>query len=118
MKRIIRFAVLLLVTLAVSRLEAGQPACGNSPHGCSLGQFAPAGGWHPDGGLLHWWSKCCFPDCGTCDDYCRKPLPCVCRPCYSHYYKFGPPEICYGQCGCGSGPSQSYLAPVVKDGKR
>ena len=103
MNRIIQIGVLLVALLPGRACLPASPACCNSPHGCSFGQFAPAGGWNPGGGLLHWWPKCCFPDCGACDDYCRKPLPCVCRPGYSHYYTFGPPEICYGQCGCGPG---------------
>jgi hypothetical protein len=115
MKRLIQLAILLATLMSARTLLGGEPCC-DSPHGCSLGQFAPAGGWHPAGGLFHWWPKCCFPNCGTCDDYCPKPLPCVCRPNYSHYYTFGPPEICYG-CGC-CGSGKGALTPVIGSGKR
>ena len=57
----------------------------------------PVGGWHPDGGgLLHWWNPHCFPRCGGPDDYCRKPLPCVCWPPYPPYFIWVPDGCCPG----------------------
>jgi hypothetical protein len=59
-----------------------------------LHRWHPVGGWDPDGGgLLHWWNPHCFPRCGAPDDYCRKPLPCVCWPAYPCYYNWGSPEL-------------------------
>lgn len=64
-------------------------------------RFAPVGGWHPyDGGLIHWWPRHCFPDCGAPDDYCRKPLPKVCWPAYPAYYKWGSPPTCPPKDAC------------------
>ena len=46
-----------------------------------FGRLAPKGGCNPDGrGMFHWWNPLAFPNwCGP-DDYCRKPMPNVCRP--------------------------------------
>jgi hypothetical protein len=110
MKRIRQLTVFLIGVLPATGLLGGDPAKYDSPHLRAFGHFAPAGGWNPGGGLLHWWPKCCFPQCGACDDYCRKPLPYVCGPVYSHYYTFGPPEIC--QCGCGAAVGKGAVAPV------
>jgi hypothetical protein len=117
MKRIIQIAFLLATLAPGGLLLAGDPCGCDTTQCCSFFQFAPAGGWHPDGGgVCHWWPKGCFPCCGSCDDYCRKPLPCICRPNYSHYYTFGPPEICYG-CGC-CGSGKGALVPVISAGKQ
>jgi hypothetical protein len=118
MNRIIQLVVLLVALLPGPRLLAGEPSCCDSRDCFSFGQLAPAGGWNPGGGILHWWRKCCFPNCGTCDDYCRKPLPCFCWPDYSRYYTFGPSEICYGQCGCGAAGGKGCLAPAINACKR
>ena len=78
-----------------SKHSAPECACGTD--GC-----APQGGLYPyGGGLLNWWPRCCFPCCGVPDDYCRKPLPCVCWPMYPSYYTFGPPDACRVECGEG-----------------
>ncbi len=107
----------LLALLAAGRACGEQPSVAPAPAsscaatapagapdqvpGC-LRQVAPAGGWDPyGGGLLHWWPPHCFPRCGAPDDYCRKPLPCVCWPPYPPYYIWGPPEICHPQDSCG-----------------
>jgi hypothetical protein len=69
---------------------------------CCLRQLGPAGGWDPyGGGLLHWWPRHCFPQCGGPDDYCRKPLPPVCWPPYPPYFIWAPSEACHcpGRCG-------------------
>jgi hypothetical protein len=45
-----------------------------------LQRFHPVGGWNPyGGGVLHWWNPHCYPCQTVPDDYCRKPLPQVCR---------------------------------------
>jgi hypothetical protein len=73
---------------------AAEPQCCEPSQDVFLKQVAPAGGWFPyGGGLLHWWNPGCFPRCGAPDDYCRKPLPPVCRPPYPCFYTWGPPEI-------------------------
>jgi hypothetical protein len=118
MKRMIQIGVFLaaLIQLFARRCPA---SCSDSTHCFTFGQFAPtAGGWNPGGGLWHWWAKCCFPCCGAPDDYCRKPLPCVCWPDYSAYYKWGPPEICHGQCGCGAAGGKGFLASLINAAKR
>jgi hypothetical protein len=71
--------------------EHGRPDPGRPPH--VLRRLAPAGGWNPGGGLLHWWNPHCFPRYGGPDDYCRKPPPKVCWPPYPPYYVWGPPEV-------------------------
>lgn len=86
-----RFLALLLFSAT-----AGSRACAEEPANCEptqpgfLQRVAPAGGWFPyGGGLLHWWNPHCFPCyCGP-DDYCRKPLPCVCWPAYPSFYGWG-----------------------------
>jgi hypothetical protein len=68
---------------------------------CSVGHIGPAGGWFPyGGGLLHWWPPHCFPCDAAPDDYCRKPLPVVCRPCYPPFYRWVPSEVSYPPCDC------------------
>lgn len=82
-------------------VSAGQPCC-PPPEESFLARLKPVGGWHPyDGKLLHWWDPHCFPCCGGADDYCRKPLPCVCWPPYPPYYIWGAEERCYPQIRCG-----------------
>ncbi|HEX4130268.1 MAG TPA: hypothetical protein VHZ24_09505 [Pirellulales bacterium] len=95
MERMVRITA---VVIAMTWMMPGPAPRAQTPYGgtcasaccgpCSapsslLQRFAPAGGWHPDGGrLLHWWNPCCFPHCGVPDDYCRKPMPCICwGPC-------------------------------------
>ena len=83
----------IILALAAGRLAlAGDsPSC--EPHrSCFLKSVAPVGGWFPHGGgLLHWWNPHCFPCyCGP-NDYCRKPLPCLCWPAYPPFYVWGPP---------------------------
>jgi hypothetical protein len=36
------------------------------------------------------WTDGCFPRCGCCDDYCPRPLPRQCVPCYPPFYKCVP----------------------------
>jgi hypothetical protein len=89
--------ILLLVCGLCAWSTAGEPQCcpagcqcGGTPDGCN-----PRGGLFPyGGGLLTWWPHGCFPCCGAPDDYCRKPLPCVCWPPYADFYTLGPPETC------------------------
>ena len=90
----------LLPLIAAAWASGGEPPC-SEPRPAFLGQLGPAGGWCPyGGGLLSWWPRHCFPDCGRPDDYCRKPLPCVCWPAYPPYYIWAPPEICHPQDNC------------------
>ena len=78
-------AVLLLVILAGQGL-GNQGACDGTSQTGFWHRFAPSGGWNPyGGGLLHWWTPACFPHGGGPDDYCRKPLPRTCWPCYLPY---------------------------------
>jgi hypothetical protein len=91
----------LVLALIGGRGLAGEHSCCEPPEDCFLKRVKPVGGWCPYGGLLHWWNPHCFPCCGAPDDYCRKPLPCVCWPPYPPYYIWGPPEICYPQGKCG-----------------
>ena len=68
-------------TPATERPSAAFPALG------------PAGGCNPDGrGLFHWWNPDCFPrSCGP-DNYCRKPMPNVCRPTPLSYDRADPQQ--------------------------
>lgn len=93
-----------VVTLLVSVL--GAPSAwgeGAAPPRCCASnesQCAPAGGWFPyGGGLLRWLPCCRFPDCGGPDDYCRKPLPCLCWPAYPHHFKIIPTACDRTACG-------------------
>lgn len=82
-------------------LRAECPCCQPAQENV-LTRVAPAGGWHPyGGGLLRWWPRHCFPCGGGPDDYCRKPLPNMCRPCYPPWYTFGTPATC---CPLRTGP--------------
>jgi hypothetical protein len=86
-------AVVVALAAGVGGLRAEPPCC-PPPEDCFAKRLGPVGGWHPyGGGLLHWWPKACFPHCGGPDDYCRKPLPCVCWPPYPPYYIWGPPDV-------------------------
>jgi len=69
------------------------PPCCPPPEDGLLQRVCPVGGWFPyGGGLLGWWPCHCFPRWGDPDDYCRKPLPPVCRPPYPSFYSWGPPQ--------------------------
>ena len=73
-------AVVLAVMLCVDTRAGGDGDLeAHRPH--FFGRLRPVGGCNPDGrGLFHWWNPHCFPQpCGP-DDYCRKPMPNVCRP--------------------------------------
>jgi hypothetical protein len=99
--------VLLGLLLGGRCLGAEPGGCAPGPP-CVLQRVAPAGGWFPyGGGLLRWWEPHCFPRCGGPDDYCRKPLPCVCWPPYPPYYVWGPPAGGHPQgngCRDANGP--------------
>jgi hypothetical protein len=83
--------VVVLMLIAEGRACAEPPCCEQCAPSF-LQRFAPAGGWWPCGGLLHWWNPNCFPHCGGPNDYCRKKLPRLCWPPYPSYYIWGPPE--------------------------
>ena len=92
MRRLLWIGALLFSVILGNLVWAEEPPnCEPSRPGF-LQRVAPAGGCFPyGGGLLHWWNPHCFPYvCGP-DDYCRKPLPCVCWPAYPSFYVWGPP---------------------------
>lgn len=102
MKRRGWLGVLLLGLVAGGPGFCADPQCCPPPQERFCQRLAPVGGWMPyGGGLLRWWNPCCFPHGGAPDDYCRKPLPKVCRPSYPPFYTWGPPEICNPCGGCG-----------------
>src|SRR5262249_61567862 len=106
MRRPAWMAALLLTLIACGQGIAGEPPGCEPERSCFLQRVSPAGGWCPDGGgLLHWWCPHCFPRCGGPDDYCRKPMPRVCWPCYPPWFIWGPPEIC---CPPGHGPRDCH----------
>jgi hypothetical protein len=104
MRRHLWMGTLAIALIAGGRGLAGEPSCCPPPQDHFLQRLAPVGGCHPyGGGLLHWWDPHCFPRGGAPDDYCRKPLPCVCWPPYPPFYIWGPPEVCCPQAGCRRG---------------
>jgi hypothetical protein len=95
MRSQIRMWAVVLTLITCGQVVGGERQYSDTPQQGFLQRLHPAGGWHPyGGGLLHWWDPHCFPRCGAPDDYCRKPLPCVCWPSYPSYYTWGPPEMC------------------------
>jgi hypothetical protein len=105
-RQIVAVFLALIVTGSVS---GGEPPCSEPRPACCLRQLGPVGGWDPyGGGLLHWWPRHCFPDSGGPDDYCRKPLPCVCWPPYPPYYIWGSPEIRLPQRTCQPANGESH----------
>jgi hypothetical protein len=97
MRRTFGVAALLVALMATGAGMAAEPPCCEPPQECWLQRLGPVGGWNPGGGLLHWWDAHCFPCGGAPDDYCRKPMPKVCWPCYPPYFTWGPPEVCHPQ---------------------
>lgn len=100
MKRTLLVALALIALAAVS-CQAAASGCNGCAHSNGIDSCAPAGGWFPyGGGILSWWPRGrCFPCCGAPDDYCQKPLPCVCWPPYSADFKYAdsgcvPPQPC------------------------
>lgn len=93
MRRQALIAAALIALFAAPWVCGGDPPCTDLNPGC-IGRVGPTAGWFPyGGGLLRWWPRDCFPRYGAPDDYCRKPLPCVCWPSYPSYYIWGPPEF-------------------------
>jgi hypothetical protein len=96
---VIRRGLLTGVTILALARTTGAQAIGDEyrvrePGRQPLQRMAPVGGWHPDrGGLLHSWNPRCVPHCGSLDDYCRKPLPQLCKPSYPPFYLPSTPEI-------------------------
>jgi hypothetical protein len=94
MRRCTWIAALILTIIAGQRAGADAPPSCGPDHSCLVQRIAPAGGWRPyGGGLLHWWNPHCFPCAGCPDDYCRKPLPCLCWPAYPPFYVCGAPAV-------------------------
>lgn len=81
MKNHVRLCTALLTALVCIQAYAGDPGDGEVYRPHFFGRLKPRGGWNPDGrGIFHWWNPDCYPNfCGP-DDYCRKPMPNVCRP--------------------------------------
>ncbi len=81
MKYHVRLCTALLTALVCVQAYAGDPGDGEVDRPHFFGRLKPKGGWNPDGrGMFHWWNPDCYPSfCGP-DDYCRKPMPNVCRP--------------------------------------
>ena len=73
--------IIPLAALVCSPALGGEHGHGEPVKPSLIRRMEPVGGWHPDeGGLFRWWNPRCFrTPCGP-DDYCRKPLPIVCRP--------------------------------------
>jgi hypothetical protein len=92
MRRVIWIAALVVASAALDRAQGGEPQCCDTTPLSWLKRWHPVGGWDPDGGgLLRWWNPHCFPCTGGPNDYCRKPLPCVCWPAYPPYFQWGTP---------------------------
>jgi hypothetical protein len=81
MKSQARIWAVVLAAMTYTRADGGEPADWQPRQPNFFQRLSPRGGWNPDGGgLFHWWNPHCFPrSCGP-DDYCRKPMPRVCRP--------------------------------------
>ena len=79
-KNHVKLAALMLALSTCSLVRAGDLEDGAGQHPHFLGRLKPRGGWNPDGrGMFHWWNRHCYPrPCGP-DDYCRKPMPELCR---------------------------------------
>jgi hypothetical protein len=72
--------VLALTACPLPLAHGGDPHDGpvDRPH--FLARLGPRGGWNPDGrGIYHWWNRHCYPRSCAPDDYCRKPMPELCR---------------------------------------
>ena len=81
MKRHMWFGAFVIVLIAGARGLGAEPFFCEPARESFLDRFRPVGGWAPyGGGLLQWWNAHCFPCDSGPDDYCRKPLPRVCRP--------------------------------------
>ena len=102
MKWIPGLGAILLIVLAGGGARSSEPPCGEPPRVGFLQRIPPAGGWFPyGGGLVRWWPQHCFPCGGAPDDYCHKPLPCVCWPPYPSYFTAGAPD-CTTSCRPGT----------------
>jgi len=80
MRMFITLWAVVLAMFLFPQARAGEPGnvATQKPH--FLARLRPAGGCNPDGrGLFHWWNPHCFPRACGPDDYCRKPMPNVCR---------------------------------------
>jgi hypothetical protein len=96
MKTQITLVTIALAVITNTQARAGEPGDSESHRPHFLGRLRPVGGCNPDGrGLFHWWNPHCFPrSCGP-DDYCRKPMPNVCRPSaptYDRAFPQPPPQ--------------------------
>jgi hypothetical protein len=81
MKTPLTLWAMALALMMHTQARAGGPGGPEAHRPHFLARLRPKGGCNPDGrGMFHWWEPHCFPrSCGP-DDYCRKPMPNVCRP--------------------------------------
>lgn len=102
----IGIGVFTLALAFAAPVAGGEPPCCEPPGGVCE-RIAPVGGWRPDCcGILNWWNRCCFPRCCGPDDYCRKPMPCVCWPKYPPYFSWGAPG-----CNQPNGACENRIRP-------
>jgi hypothetical protein len=80
MRKLVALWAIVLAVLWYPQTRAGEPGEVAVQKSHFLARLRPAGGCNPDGrGLIHWWNPHCFPRACLPDDYCRKPIPNVCR---------------------------------------
>jgi hypothetical protein len=81
MRTPLTLCAIALALMTQTQARGGGPGDWETHRSHFFGRLRPVGGCNPDGrGLFHWWNPHCFPrSCGP-DDYCRKPMPNVCRP--------------------------------------
>jgi hypothetical protein len=86
MRSKLKLSAIMLAALTCTQAHAGEPGDGEAQQPHFFQRLRPKGGWNPDGrGMFHWWNPNCYPrTCGP-DDYCRKPMPNVCRPLARSY---------------------------------
>jgi hypothetical protein len=96
MKRHARLWAALLTATMCAAAHAGDTVDEDNQHPNFFARLKPRGGWNPDGrGIFHWWNPHCYPRSCAPDDYCRKPMPNLCRPFLNASYApsapFSPP---------------------------
>jgi hypothetical protein len=79
MRRQAGIAAVSLALIATASAESGEYIAYGQPRSHFLSRLGPSGGCNPGGGLLHWWDPNCLPGACGPNDYCRKPLPNLCR---------------------------------------
>jgi hypothetical protein len=80
-KNHLKLSAIVLALTSCSLAHGGDADDGEPLRPHFLARLGPRGGWNPDGrGMFHWWNPHCYPQACGPDDYCRKPMPNVCRP--------------------------------------